>query len=703
MKTKLFLVLATCSLCLAPWGYADTSNPIEVANLDQIREAKALSELPASLKSFLKSDAGSKYKATDFVKFLKNEPTNQIQKAPAIENTDFAPEEIIVLSEDFSKWTAGSEGNPDAVDIAADSTTLQTYMQTPGWNGLFAYQAGGIAYFGYDDVGEDGPGYLLTPELNLATTGGVYKLKFRARSANPMHEEQSLQTFTFDNASNSIIGARAYWITSEWTDCELEFTGGNTRSAIMVAGMKGKVYFDDFQVIAYDYGIGKPVVEEMTLLSLDQISARWTKVENATSYHVALYDLDNEVYALPEYDIQSADTTCVIDFPVVAGTYYRLEVKATDGEHLSPAGTFFGYLAPESIDTPEALPATDVTDESFTANWNAASFAYGYEVNVTKHHITQADGEVVVLTDETFDLMPGGSEEYGPEVLVQMNYMDDYMQQPGWLVDFAISGNLPSDAGILGISNMMADWGAPGFLLSPTLDLSNGGGKVKVEFKAKSTLDDAVLILSLVNFEEGAPFPGYVGVPVSTEWQEFSYELEGGINGCEIYIMVYDAAEGGDIIYLDDLKVSQTLNKDEYITFPYRRVKTDSPSVLQAVVETPNKTAGDFFSYTVNGYFPVSIDPDFGDDIMYGEESNEVYVDAPDAVKAIDADKVAKAYFAGDELHIENPTGEPVYIYTVGGALIKADNTGNAVVTSCLTQKGVYIVRVGDQAVKVVR
>ena len=233
MKTKLFLVLATCSLCLAPLGYADTSRPIEVVNLDQVREAKALSELPAPLRSFLKSDAGSKYKASDFVKFLRNEPTSQIQKAPAIENTDFAPEEVVVLSEDFSKWTAGSEGNPDATDIAADSTTMQTYMQTPGWNGFLAYQAGGVAYLGLDEVGNDGPGTLLTPELNLAATGGVYKLKFRARSANPMQETQALQTWTLDNATGSIINARGYDITSEWTECEMDFTGGGNHSMIL--------------------------------------------------------------------------------------------------------------------------------------------------------------------------------------------------------------------------------------------------------------------------------------------------------------------------------------------------------------------------------------------------------------------------------------------------------------------------------------
>lgn len=702
MKTKLFLVLATCSLCLAPLGQAGTNKPIEVVKLDQMREAKALSELPAPLRSFLKSEASSNYNAADFAKFLKNENINQIQKTPAKEKSDYVPEEISLLTEDFSKWTAGSEGNPDAVDIAADSTTLQSYMQTPGWNGFLAYQAGGVAYLGLDEVGDDGPGYLLTPELDLAATGGMYKLKFRARSANPMQEEQALQTWTLDNENNSILGARGYTITTEWTDCEMEFSGGGKRSTIMMHGMQGMVYFDDFEIIVYDYGIGKPVIKEMSLLSLDQISATWSKVENATSYLVAIYDIDNGVYALPEYDIQSADTTCVIDFSIVAGTYYRLEVKATDGEHVSPAGTFFGYFSPDAVGTPEALPATDVTDESFTANWNAATFAYGYAVDVTKHHIAPTDGDVVVMTDENFDLIPGGTAE-GPQTLVQLSYADKYMQQPGWLLDLGLSGFTPEETGIIGITNMMADWGLPGFMLSPTFNLSNGGGKVTIEFKAKSLLDDAVLVLSLVNFEEGVPFPGYVGVSVSPEWQEFSYELEGGVDGCEIYFLIYDAAEGGDVIYFDDLKVSQTLNKDEYITFPYRKVTTDDPTALQAVIETPGKTTGDFFSYTVTGYFPITIDPVYGDEIMYGEVSNEVYVDAPDAVKAIDADKVAKAYFAGDELRIENPAGDPVYIYTIGGALIKADATGNTVVTSRLTQKGVYIVRVGEHAVKVVK
>ena len=88
MKTKLFLVLATCSLCLAPLGQAGTNKPIEVVNLDQMREAKALSELPAPLRSFLKSEAGSNYNAADFAKFLKNENINQIQKAPVKEKAD---------------------------------------------------------------------------------------------------------------------------------------------------------------------------------------------------------------------------------------------------------------------------------------------------------------------------------------------------------------------------------------------------------------------------------------------------------------------------------------------------------------------------------------------------------------------------------------------------------------------------------------
>jgi hypothetical protein len=58
-------------------------------------------------------------------------------------------EATVVLEEDFSLFTAGSEDMPDDVNIApeVDYTYLvdTAYTHQPGWLGYYVFQAGGCA------------------------------------------------------------------------------------------------------------------------------------------------------------------------------------------------------------------------------------------------------------------------------------------------------------------------------------------------------------------------------------------------------------------------------------------------------------------------------------------------------------------------------------------------------------------------------
>ena len=58
--------------------------------------------------------------------------------------------EIVLVSEDFAKFTAGSEDDPDGTELSDwnDGTIDAKYTQQPGWRGGFVYQAGGCAYLG---------------------------------------------------------------------------------------------------------------------------------------------------------------------------------------------------------------------------------------------------------------------------------------------------------------------------------------------------------------------------------------------------------------------------------------------------------------------------------------------------------------------------------------------------------------------------
>ena len=77
-----------------------------------------------------------------------------------------------ILSEDFSKFTAGSpNNNANSTDI---SDNLDTYTTVSGWTGSKVFQAGGTAKIG----AKSALGYLVTPSLDLS--GGEVTLSFKA-------------------------------------------------------------------------------------------------------------------------------------------------------------------------------------------------------------------------------------------------------------------------------------------------------------------------------------------------------------------------------------------------------------------------------------------------------------------------------------------------------------------------------------------
>ena len=94
-------------------------------------------------------------------------------------------EATVVLEEDFSLFTAGSEDMPDNVNIApeVDYTYLvdTAYTHQPGWLGYYVFQAGGCAALKeYEYYGYMYGGYISTPEAELY---GEVTVTFRARRA----------------------------------------------------------------------------------------------------------------------------------------------------------------------------------------------------------------------------------------------------------------------------------------------------------------------------------------------------------------------------------------------------------------------------------------------------------------------------------------------------------------------------------------
>ncbi len=163
----------------------------------------------------------------------------------------------------------------------------------------------------------------------------------------------------------------------------------------------------------------------------------------------------------------------------------------------------------ESIETPVATEATDVTATSFTANWNACDGATSYTLRVMPKPETP---EVTLLLSEDFSGFTNadGSTDLG-------STLDNYMQNAGWTGSrvYERSGGLQ-----LGSSSYA------GSLVSPQLDLTNSNGKVTVKFNAysyNSTYSPSTLYVSMNSETTNQQ---YVSVPYGTTGTEYTVVLD---------------------------------------------------------------------------------------------------------------------------------------------------------------------------------
>lgn len=205
--------------------------------------------------------------------------------------------EIVLVSEDFAKFTAGSEDDPDGTELSDwnDGTIDAKYTQQPGWRGGFVYQAGGCAYLDVDT--EEGTGWLITPTLNLSNYGGSFTIKFRARVASSKSsttDEIYVQNCLLGEYSNSVTSSQTIEGTTKWKEYTLTFTDGNSKDDIQITAKSYPIFIDDITITQIDNGKpGAPLAQAATNVSDTQFTANWQAVEGAEGYLLSVYTLKN--------------------------------------------------------------------------------------------------------------------------------------------------------------------------------------------------------------------------------------------------------------------------------------------------------------------------------------------------------------------------------------------------------------------------
>lgn len=504
--------------------------------------------------------------------------------------------EIVLVSEDFAKFTAGSEDDPDGTELSDwnDGTIDAKYTQQPGWRGGFVYQAGGCAYLDVDT--EEGTGWLITPTLNLSNYGGSFTIKFRARVASSKSsttDEIYVQNCFLGEYSNTVTSSQTIEGTTKWKEYTLTFTDGNSKDDIQITAKSYPIFIDDITITQIDNGKpGAPLAQAATNVSDTQFTANWQAVEGAEGYLLSVYTLKNatEQYLFKDKEVSgtSYDVTGIeanID-------YYYTVCSKRNGETSNTSNTI---TVIRKLKTPVTLPATNVASYGFTANWQSVPQATAYAVYTILTHTAQADNEPFNLFKSDFSAVKVGTID-SPWDYSRLGgirvFLDDLAPRCDWIAFAPMAAQ-----GMFGISNMFLDYNVPGTIYSPILDLGHDGGKSTLRFNVLGRNVTKLRICVLKDRADGKADELFkTECPVTTDLAEQVITLEKGEKDTYVEISI---AEGTGYVLFDDLQLSQNLNKGESTELKY---KYDETSDTSRRIDTPDYSAGDVYAYTVQAF-----------------------------------------------------------------------------------------------------
>lgn len=295
------------------------------------------------------------------------------------------------------------------------------------------------------------------------------------------------------------------------------------------------------------------------------------------------------------------------------------------------------------LDAPAVLPATDITDSSFTANWEAVETATEYTVELEKFvQLGEGEGDAVTLLSEDFVGCTKSNEA--------INNLDDYTAATGWT-----GSKIYGEQGVMRVGSSSS----VGSLKTPKL---NNNGKVTVAFALTNynTKDTGcVLTVSLVNAN---------GVAVATE--DFV-----ATTSWETKEVAFDAA--GDF-YIEFSTTNSTGKKRVNIDDVVVSYRSSSTSTLIDRVTTTN-TSYTFTGLEGDGVYRYRVSA--GDGYGVSEFSDyETVTIFPTSIESVLADACGFCE-----------------IYTIGGVLVYSGNKENIPALS----PGTYIIKCGDVIEKI--
>ena len=610
-----------------------------------------------------------------------------------------APDPAVVFEEDFSLVPATTPWDGKRYPVYNQDETLKPeFFHQPGWKGWYisyGEQAGVVRMEMDDDT------YIQTPAVELSADGGKVTVSFEFRMATWEGQKTTTDKVYIqlrdraDGMDKGITGilANPVEVNTDWKEYRLTLEGGTADCSVRFwAGSYGGD-LRNIKVLQVRPRLDVPVADRFTDFTGESFTAHWRAVEDAETYLLSVFTLDNDTRS---YHIQ--------DFPVEGTEYavtgldpaktYHYTVKARKGELTSEESAAVRCFG---VPKPVLGQFSDITTDGFKISWEAPYNANTYQLETFLKHTAPQD-EKYYLLDENFLSTP--SQNAQPDSPVRgeaAEWLDDYLNRSNWSVKRPAYA-----ADCIGLDNTYASMGQYGEIDGPTMDLSADGGKVTVEMRVRAR-NAASLSLYMMNVREKVnEFTSDIIAdrielwdeksqldPLSEEWTDRTFTLTGGNKESYIAIQAYGY---GTLVQIDRLAVSQNLKSGETVRVPFRSIVTGACEAYIATNGEGFSNDDDEFECELMGaYVP---NPGQEEETVTSPWSEPASVRLPTKQSGISDAAADSASFAiatdGGRITVENPAGAEIAVYTVSGTLVARSSA--AVVATASLPSGIYLV-----------
>ncbi len=368
---------------------------------------------------------------------------------------------------------------------------------------------------------------------------------------------------------------------------------------------------------------------------------------------------------------------------------YFYTVKAVSGRYVSEPSKEIEVFA---VSQPTVLEPTDITSDGYTANWTCGNKVDVFRVEQVQLNTIDKDTDAYTILYEDFSKVKSDKTEadiekgnielgeytsgYGP--------IDDLTHLAGWKA----SSLQCVDGWLGGMESSGVKGEIPGAIVTPAMDLSHNEGECYVTVRAWGTEDDWLVIqgvnpaaYSAIRFPEGGFVEATVTIPTCTKKEQLTFYS----NNYRTFLIDY-------------IKVTQKVKAGDKVEVVTGSVVTEDNTTKSMYMDRPNFGPGHDIYYRVTGlrYYHGN-----RKDAVASSPSDMMLVKAPaTSIQTVGKTESSVTTVAGG-VSVTTADNAVLDVFTVTGqkALTRTLAPGT---TDVSLAPGVYIIKVADQAVRVV-